>query len=91
MRTTIFLISMCITFSLSTQTTIQWRGEDRTGIYNETGLLKSWSENEPELLWHYDGLGDGHSSVAISKDKLYVTGMTDGRGYLYVFDFNGKL
>ena len=91
MRTTIFLILTCITFSLSAQTTIEWRGENRTGIYNEQGLLKSWGENGPELLWHYDKLGDGHSSVAISKGKLYITGMTDGKGSLYVFDFNGKL
>ena len=81
----------CITFSLSAQTTIQWRGENRTGVYNETGLLKSWGKNGPELLWHYDKLGDGHASVAIANDKLYVTGMTDGKGYLHVFDTNGKL
>jgi outer membrane protein assembly factor BamB len=70
---------------------VEWR-YDRTGIYaNETGLLKSWSPNGPELLWFYDGLGEGHSSVAIASEKLYITGMTDGKGYLYVFDFNGKL
>jgi len=69
---------------------IEWRN-DRTGIYHETGLLKSWPENGPEMLWYYDGLGDGHSSVAVSKEKLYVTGMQDGKGYLYVFDLKGKL
>ena len=70
---------------------IEWRN-DRTGIYaNETGLLKSWPANGPELLWYYDGLGDGHSSVGIASDKVYVTGMLDGKGYLYVFDLNGKL
>jgi hypothetical protein len=71
--------------------TIQWRGTDRTGIYHETGLATSWAENGPELLWHFDGLGDGHSSVAISNNKIYVTGMTDGNGYLFVFDLNGTL
>jgi outer membrane protein assembly factor BamB len=68
-----------------------WR-YDRTGIYaKETGLLKSWSANGPEMLWYFDGLGDGHSSVAISNGKLYVTGMNEGNGFLYVFDRNGKL
>lgn len=44
------------------------------------------------MLWHYDGLGEGHSSVAIADGKLYVTGMTEGgQGQLYVFDTNGKL
>jgi outer membrane protein assembly factor BamB len=76
---------------LSAQNTIQWRGENRTGVYNETGLLKSWSANGPELLWHYDKLGDGHSSVAIDADKIYATGITGEIGYLYAFDLNGKL
>ena len=70
---------------------IEWRS-DRTGIYNETGLLKSWSADGPEMLWYYDGLGEGHSSVAVSNEKLYVTGMTeDGDGYLHVFNINGEL
>ncbi|MCL2511919.1 MAG: PQQ-like beta-propeller repeat protein [Bacteroidales bacterium] len=82
---------MCVVFSLSAQNTIQWRGENRTGVYNEQGLLKSWSAKGPELLWHYDGLGEGHSSVAVDADKIYITGMTGDVGYLYVFDLKGQL
>jgi outer membrane protein assembly factor BamB len=80
-----------LTLSLSAQDNIQWRGTDRTGIYHETGVLKSWSANGPELLWHYDGLGEGHSSVAIDSEKIYITGLIEGKGYIYVFDMNGKL
>jgi outer membrane protein assembly factor BamB len=76
--------------AIQAQDVIQWRG-DRTGIYKETGLLKSWAADGPQMLWHYDGLGEGHSSVAISVDKIYLTGMTEGRGYIYAFDLNGKL
>ena len=90
MRIISFFIITLFTFSLSAQDVIQWRG-DRTGIYKETGLLKTWGENGPALLWHFDGLDIGFSSVAISKDKLYVTGMTDGTGYIYVLDMQGKL
>jgi outer membrane protein assembly factor BamB len=72
------------------QENIQWRG-NRTGIYAEKNLLKSWPAAGPQLLWSYDGLGEGHSSVAISAEKIYVTGLTDGKGYLYVFDLQGKL
>ena len=91
MKTTIFLALMCTAYLLSAQNpTIQWRN-DRTGIYNERGLLKSWPANGPELLWHFDDLGDGHSSVAINSDKIYATGMTGNTGFLYVFDLNGKL
>jgi len=91
MRSFIFILLMCATLTLSAQNNnIQWRN-DRTGIYNETGLLKSWPPKGPELLWHYDGLGEGHSSVAIDADKIYITGMTKDIGYLYVFDLKGKL
>ena len=91
MKTRFFLVAICVAFSLTAQNTIQWRGENRTGIYNEQGLLKSWPEKGPQLLWHYDGLGEGHSSVAIDANKIYITGMTKDIGYLYVFDLNGKL
>jgi outer membrane protein assembly factor BamB len=99
MRTTaiisILLLSAAALCSCSSNpksaTTSQWRGENRDGVYHETGLLKSWPENGPELLWHYAELGQGHTSASIADDKLYVTGMTDSTGYLYVFDLQGKL
>ncbi len=69
----------------------QWRGPNRDGIYNETGLLKVWPENGPELLWHFDGLGEGHSSAAVTSDRIYTAGTLEGIGYLFCFDFSGKL
>lgn len=80
----------CIALTLSAQHTIQWRN-DRTGVYTEMGLLKQWPVNGPSMLWHYDGLGEGHTSVAIDSDKIYATGMTNSKGYIYVFDLNSKL
>ncbi len=87
-------ISLCFALfalSLSAQENIQWRGTDRTGIYHEAGLLQVWPEGGPAMLWHYDDLGEGHSSVAVDANKLYITGMTEGTGYIYVFDASGKL
>jgi outer membrane protein assembly factor BamB len=89
-RTFILGVFLIAATALQAQDVIQWRG-DRTGIYRENGLLKSWAEKGPQLLWNYDGLGEGHSSAAISAGKIYVTGMSDGKGYLYAFDMNGKL
>lgn len=73
------------------QNNIQWRGTNRSGVYHEQGLLKQWPENGPSLKWHFDDLGEGHSSVAIDSDKLYVTGLKNDKGILYVFDLAGKL
>jgi len=88
----LFCLFITINCLLSAQNTvIQWRN-DYTGIYNETGLMKSWSASGPELLWHYDGTGQGNSSVSIESDKIYVTGMGDDRqGFLSVLNLDGKL
>jgi len=69
----------------------QWRGEGRDGIYHETGLLKEWPNEGPQLLWAFEGLGEGHTSAAIANEKIYITGMTDDDLFLYVFDLNGQL
>ena len=91
----IFLLLLVAFFGSSayaqTNNDSQWRGEQRNGIYNETGLLKKWNINGPDLIWKYDGLGEGHSSVAISAGKIYVTGLAEDKGKLFVFDTSGKL
>ncbi len=77
--------------TLFAQDIAQWRGPGRDGIYKETGLMKSWPENGPALLWHFDGLGAGHASAAVTGDHVFTAGTTDGIGYLYCFDLDGKL
>ena len=69
----------------------EWRGPDRKGIFLEDNLLKSWPEGGPELLWSYEGLGKGHSSVGIGSDRVFVNGMIDTTGVLYSFDLKGNL
>jgi outer membrane protein assembly factor BamB len=69
----------------------QWRGPNRDGIYPDKNLLKEWPENGPALLWSFDGLGAGHSSVGFGEERLFTTGMPDSIGVLYAFDLKGKL
>jgi len=52
----------------------QWRGPNRDGICNETGLLKSWPEGGPKLLWEITGLGTGYSSLTFGDGKFYTMG-----------------
>ena len=68
----------------------QWRGENRDGIYHETGLLKEWAADGPELLWYVEGLGDGYTSPAIANGKIYITGLDGNNLVLFVFDLDGK-
>jgi len=80
-----FLIPQCFS-----QVTSEWRGIGRTGIYNETGLLKIWPESGPQLLWSLKELPRSNSSVAIGKNMLYLTGTKDTMEVLMAFDMNGN-
>jgi outer membrane protein assembly factor BamB len=68
----------------------EWRGPDRSGIYNETGLLKKWPDGGPNLLWEADGMGDGYSSVTVTDDAVYVTGRKDKSDVLIALTLDGK-
>jgi outer membrane protein assembly factor BamB len=50
----------------------QWRGPQRNGISQETGLLKEWSKEGPKLLWQLKDIGEGFSTPAVVGDRLYV-------------------
>ncbi len=76
---------------LSAQEISQWRGANRDGIYNESGLLNKWPDNGPKLLWHFDELGDGHTSASVTDKGIYITGMINGNGFIFAFDLKGKL
>jgi outer membrane protein assembly factor BamB len=72
------------------QTTSEWRGIGRTGVYNESGLLKKWPDAGPQLLWSVTGLPKGNSSVAIGNNLLYLTGTKDTLEVLIAIDMKGN-
>ncbi len=84
-------IILGLTLAGTAQTTSEWRGVGRTGVYNETGLLKIWPEKGPELIWSLKGLPKGYSSVAIGKNMLYLTGTKDTVEVLMAFDMKGNM
>lgn len=51
-----------------------FRGADRTAVAPDTGLLTSWPEGGPKLLWEAAGMGRGYSSPAISNGRIYTMG-----------------
>jgi outer membrane protein assembly factor BamB len=91
MRKYFFIIAILFPVMLQAQKNSQWRGEGRDGIYSESGLLKVWPAAGPQMLWKYEGLGDGYTSPAIANGKLYITGRDDDKLMLFVFDLNGNL
>jgi len=49
----------------------QWRGPRQEGISLETGLLDSWPEEGPSVLWRTP-LGPGYSAVSVVGEKAYT-------------------
>ncbi len=70
----------------------QWRGNDRSGVYPETKLLKSWPEGGPTLLWENSEGGLGYSGPAIVGDKIYIVGTSDDKKteFLTVLNLKGE-
>ena len=68
----------------------EWRGPGRTGIYDETGLLKKWPDGGPKLLWETVGMGDGYSSATVTNDAVYITGRKDSSDVLTALTLEGK-
>lgn len=52
----------------------EFHGAARDAICRETGLLKTWPDGGPKLLWKLDGLGKGLSSVSIANGRLFTMG-----------------
>lgn len=50
----------------------QWRGPNRDGISQETGLLKKWPEGGPKLLWQQKNIGTGYSTPAIAAGRIFL-------------------
>jgi outer membrane protein assembly factor BamB len=79
----------CIVLNVESQQ-IGWRGPGRSGIYNETGLLKSWPPDGPSLLWEATDFGKGYSSATVTDDAMYITGTKGEKDVLSAFTLNGK-
>ncbi len=68
-----------------------FRGPQRTAVAPDTGLLTSWPEGGPRLVWQTAGAGRGYSSMAIADGRIYTLGdapstADDEDEYLVCFD-----
>jgi hypothetical protein len=67
-----------------------WRGPDRSGVYKESGLFKSWPMGGPPLVWELSGIGTGFSSATVTDDAIYITGRKDTVDVLTALSLDGK-
>lgn len=89
-RLSAVLILFITSFSTLYSQLYEWRGPNRTGIYNETGLLKKWPDGGPKLLWETEKLGFGYSSATVTGDAIYITGRKDSSDVLTALTPDGK-
>jgi outer membrane protein assembly factor BamB len=69
----------------------QWRGPHRDEVSSETGLLKSWPEGGPRLVFTLQRAGAAYSPPAIVGNRLYCMGARGKDDYVYAVDLqNGK-
>lgn len=70
----------------------QWRGPNRDGISTEKGLLESWPDEGPAIVYSVKGLGTGMASVAIANGKILTMGNKDGNTRVVCLDqSNGEI
>jgi outer membrane protein assembly factor BamB len=58
----------------------QFRGLQRDGVSQETGLAEGWAEGGPKEVWRKP-IGSGYSAVSIVGDRLYT---------MYVVEIDGE-
>jgi outer membrane protein assembly factor BamB len=79
----------CLLSAASAENSGGYRGPDRNGIYPAEGLLKTWPDEGPDLLWKATGIGAGWSSITVHAGRVYLLGGIDP-GYLYCYTLDGK-
>ena len=84
------LFFLVLSINLSSQDT-QWRGPERDGKYPDTGLLRKWPENGPELILKKEGLGKGYSTPVLYKGSIFISGKQDSLDVMTKLDLQGNI
>ncbi len=91
MKSIILSITLVLFSCVATAQEAQWRGENRDGIFPDTGLLNYWPEEGPELLTHVEGVGRGFSMPVADRGIIFITGTRDTTEYLSAYELSGKI
>ncbi len=68
-----------------------FHGPERDNVSRETGLMKTWPEEGPELVWKYSSVGLGYSGVAIAEGKIFTVGDFEDVEKIIALDLDGNL
>lgn len=85
------VLSSCVTLAQEYDPWPCFHGADRTNKSAETGLLTTWPDGGPELLWTVTGLGKGYNSGSMAQEMIFISGLKDTQTYVFAFDLDGNL
>jgi len=85
-----FFMTFLFSGNLFSQVIVEWRGPNRSGIYPDKNLLKSWPVNGPQLLLELSNIGNGYSSAVLYKNNIVVCGKKDTLDVVSSYELNGK-
>jgi len=66
------LLTVTLTLTLQAADWPQWRGPNRDGISQDTGLLQEWPEGGPKVRWKRTDIGTGYSTPVVVGGKVFV-------------------
>jgi outer membrane protein assembly factor BamB len=66
------LLALALAVTLQAADWPQWRGPNRDGISQDTGLLQEWPEGGPKPRWKRTDIGTGYSSPVVVGGKVLV-------------------
>ena len=92
----LIVMVMISTVAIANDMTGGWpmfHGPNGNNQSSEIGLMKSWPDDGPRLLWQIGDIGEGvsgYSSVTIQGNRLFTSGNRDAHSVVYCFDLNGR-
>ena len=63
-----------------------WRGEERTGVSQESGLIQEWPSGGPRKIWTSHEAGLGYSGFTIQNGVLFTMGAYGKKEMLIALD-----
>ena len=79
------LCIVCLPVAAPAGDNVSWpcfHGPRRDNLSTDTGLMQTWPEEGPTLLWTASDIGFGYSSVVVLNDRIFTAGMIDKQTYV---------
>ena len=64
----------------------QWRGPNRTGLSQETGLMQEWPEGGPKVVWKAENVGSAYATVSVANGRVFTQGNVGEEGRIQCYD-----